>query len=100
MQVMSGGTEFMRAEEKQRELLMEEVKRLMSRGFSEEELQAHFAMLLTRYFQIHTAKAILDDVLLVHHFMRLLSSDEANPLAPVVNGHNERDRRCNAVTVC
>src|SRR5204863_4518020 len=69
-------------------------------GFSEEELQAHFAMLPTRYFQIHTAKAILDDLLLVHHFMRLLISDEGNPLAPVVNWHNEPDRACNAVKVC
>ena len=100
IQVMSGGTEFVRAEEKQRELLMEEVRRLMSRGFSEDELEAHFAMLPNRYFQIHGAKEILDDLLMVHRFMRLLISDEQDPLAPVVNWHNEPDRACNAVKIC
>src|SRR5258708_3095255 len=66
MAMLTGGTEFMRAEEKQRELLMEEVHRLMARAFEEDELQAHFAMLPARYFQIHTAREILDDLLLVH----------------------------------
>jgi len=100
MLVMSGGTEFMRAEERQRELLMEDVHRLMPRSLSEDELQAHFAMLPARYFQIHSAKEILDDLLLGHRFMRLLISEGENPLAPVVNWHNEPDRACNAVKVC
>jgi [protein-PII] uridylyltransferase len=100
MLMMSGGTEFMRAEEKQRELLMEEVQRLMSRALGEDELQAHFAMLPPRYFQIRSAKEILEDLLLVHRFMRLLIFDEDNPLAPVVNWHNDPDRAYNAVKVC
>jgi [protein-PII] uridylyltransferase len=100
MAMLTGGTEFMRAEEKQRELLMEEVQRLMARAFEEDELQAHFAMLPARYFQIHTAREILDDLLLVHRFMRLLVANEESPLAPVVNWHNEPDRAYNAVKVC
>jgi len=100
MHLMSGGAEFMRAEERQRELLMEEVQRLMPHSFSEDELQAHFAMLPGRYFQIHSAKGILDDLLLAHRFMRLLISEDENPLAPVVNWHNEPDRACNSVKVC
>ena len=67
---------------------------------SEEELQAHFATLPARYFQIHPAKEILADLVLAHRFMRLQISDEENPLAPVVNWHNEPDRGYNAVKVC
>ena len=100
MQLMTGGTEFLRAEEKHRELLMEEVQRLMPASLSDEELQAHVTKLPGRYFQIHSAKEILDDLILAHRFMRLLISDSENPLAPVVNWHNEPDRGYNAVKVC
>ena len=100
MQLMSGGTEFMRAEERKRELLMQEVQRLMPESLSEEELQAHFSTLPARYFQIHTAKEVLDDLILAHRFMRLQISDEGSALAPVVNWHNEPDRAYNAVKVC
>ena len=100
MQVMTGGTEFMRAEEKQRELLMQEVRRLMPDNLSQEELQAHFASLPPRYFQIHSAKEILDELILAHRFMRLLITEEASALSPVVNWHNEPDRGYNAVKVC
>jgi [protein-PII] uridylyltransferase len=100
MHLMSGGTEFMRAEEKHRELLMEEVRRLMPDSLSEEELQAHFAALSPRYFQIHSAREILDDLILAHRFMRLQISEEETALTPVVNWHNEPDRGYNAVKVC
>jgi [protein-PII] uridylyltransferase len=97
---MSGGTEFARAEEKQRELLMDEVRRLKPSHLSDEELQAHFGALPARYFQIQPAREVLDDLLLTHRFMRLLIADEENPLTPVVNWHNQPDRACNAVKVC
>ena len=100
MQLMTGGTEFARAEEKQREQLMQEVRRLAPEHLSEEELQAHFATLPARYFQVHPAKEILADLILAHRFMRLQISDEENPLAPVVNWHNEPDRGYNAVKIC
>jgi [protein-PII] uridylyltransferase len=99
-QMMSGETEFTRVEEKQRELLMDEVRRLKPSHLSEEELQAHFGALPARYFQIQAAREILDDLLLTHRFMRLLIADEENPLTPVVNWHNQPDRACNAVKVC
>jgi [protein-PII] uridylyltransferase len=100
MPLLAGGTEFIRAEEKQRELLMEEVDRLMDGHLSAEELSAHFAALPARYFQIHTAREIQDDLLLTHRFMRLQVSVEESPLAPVVNWHNEPDRGYNSVKVC
>jgi [protein-PII] uridylyltransferase len=100
MPLLTGGMEFLRAEEQQRGLLMEEVNRLLNGHLAREELHAHFAALPPRYFQIHSAREIQDDLLLSHRFIRLQTSDEENPLAPVVNWHNEPDRGCNAVKVC
>ena len=100
MQLMTGGTEFARAEEKQRELLMQDVRRLAPEQLSEEELAAHFATLPPRYFQVHPAKEILADLLLAHRFLRRQVSEEENPLAPVVNWHNEPDCAYNAVKIC
>jgi [protein-PII] uridylyltransferase len=97
---MTGGAEFVRVEEKQREVLMQEVRRLAPEHLSEEELEAHFATLPSRYFPIHPAREILADLLLAHRFMRLQISEEENPLAPVVNWHNEPDRGYNAVKIC
>lgn len=99
-EVMAGGTEFARAEEKQRELLMEEVQALMPPEIGAEELHAHFGALLPRYFQIHSAREVLDDLDLAHRFIRLQSSDDENPLTPVVRWSNQPDRGCNAVKVC
>ena len=99
MRVLTGATEFVRAEEKQRELLLEEVQRLMPEHISLEELQAHFAALPPRYFQIHSAREVVDDLQLAHRFMRLQISDEENPLTPVVDWQNQPDRACNAVKV-
>jgi [protein-PII] uridylyltransferase len=79
---------------------MREVRHLAPEHLSEEELQAHFATLPARYFQIHPAKDILADLLLAHEFMRLQISEEENALAPVVNWHNEPDRGYDAVKTC
>ncbi|HXU75102.1 MAG TPA: [protein-PII] uridylyltransferase [Methylomirabilota bacterium] len=98
--LLTGGAEFVRAEEKQRELLMEEVQRMLPEQISQEELHAHFANLPQRYSQIHAAPEILADLILAHRFMRLQISEEDSALAPVVNWHNEPDRGYNAVKVC
>ena len=100
LQLMTGGPEFARAEEEQREQLMQDVRRLAPETLSEEELQAHFASVPARYFQVHPAKEILADLLLANRFMRLQISDEENALAPIVNWHNEPDRGYNAVKIC
>jgi [protein-PII] uridylyltransferase len=99
-QLMAGGTEFVRAEEKQRELLMEEVEGLMPPQLTGEELHAHFGSLPPRYFQIHSTREVLDDLVLAHRFMRRQTSDKENPLTPVVIWHDRPDRACNAVKVC
>lgn len=98
--LLTGGTEFMRAEEKQRESLMEDVRELLLHDFDEEEIQAHVATLPARYFQIRTAREIHDHLILAHRFMRLLILQEESALAPVVNLRNDPDRGCSAVEIC
>jgi [protein-PII] uridylyltransferase len=100
MPLLTGGTDFIAAEEKQRELILQEVRRMLPPGFDEEEMQAHEALLPPRYFQIRSAREIHDDLILTHRFMRLQLSVEENALHPVVNLHNEPDRGCSAVHVC
>jgi [protein-PII] uridylyltransferase len=100
MQLLAGGPEFVRVEEHQRELLLEEVRRQVPEHMDPEEINAHFSCLPGRYFQIHPAKEIVSDLIVAHRFLRLQASDEENPLAPVVNWHNELDRGYNAVKVC
>jgi [protein-PII] uridylyltransferase len=97
---MSGGTEFVRAEGKRRDDLLREVREALPESLSEEEVVAHFGALPSRYFLVHSAREILEDLLLAHRFMRLQISEEDSPLAPVVNWHNEPDRGYSAVKVC
>jgi [protein-PII] uridylyltransferase len=98
--LMTGATEFQRAEEKQRELLLGEVLREKHANLSEEEVHAHFASLPARYFQIHPARAILEDLVLAHLFMHLQLAEEDTALAPVVNWRNDPDRGFTAVKIC
>jgi [protein-PII] uridylyltransferase len=100
MQLMSGGTEFVRVEEKQREILLEEVRRLAPTEISEEEVLAHFANLPGRYFQIHSAREVLEGLLLMNRFMRAQIAADANGLAPVVGWQAEPDRGYSAAIVC
>jgi [protein-PII] uridylyltransferase len=100
LRVLTGGTEFQRKEEKQRELLALEVRRLAPPSIAEEEVQAHFANLPPRYFQIHSAHDIATDVLLTHRFIHLQLSDEDRALEPVITWHNEPDRGYTAVKIC
>src|SRR6266699_2403039 len=62
MPLLTGGAEFVRAEEKQRESLMQDVRSLLPSNFDPEELEAHAALLPGRYFQIQTAREIHDDL--------------------------------------
>ena len=99
-EVLSGGTEFVRAEARHRELLMQQVERQMPETFSLEELEAHFLNLPPRYFQIHTAEEILRDLVLAHRFMRRQLTEEEQALVPVVSWHDEPDRGYTRVNIC
>jgi len=66
--LLTGGTEFVRAEMEQREMLRQEVRKLAPATLDDEELNSHFDTLPARYFRIHVAPEILDDLRLVHRF--------------------------------
>ncbi len=97
--LLTGGTEFVRAEKEQRELLRQEVRKLAPAALDAEELNSHFDSLPARYFQIHIALEILDDLKLVHRFLEQQAVEEDQPLAPVVGWQNEPDRGYNLVKI-
>jgi [protein-PII] uridylyltransferase len=98
---VTGTTTFLRAEEIQRELLFDEVVRLLPTEVQLGEAQAHFGTLPPRYFLIHTAADIVADLVLTGRFMRnLLSDDPDVSLAPAIEWTDEPDRGCSRVTVC
>ncbi|MDB6121759.1 MAG: uridylyltransferase [Pedosphaera sp.] len=100
VQLLAGGTEFVRAEEKQRELLAEEIHRNLPGNVSEEELLAHFGTMPTRYFHIHSSGEITRDLTLTHRFMHLQLSEDDDALRPVIDWHNEPDRGYTVVKIC
>ena len=100
LQFLTGGDDYLRAEKKRRANLLLEVRRRAPARLSEEELQAHFASLPERYFQIHSPRQVVADLELAHRFLRLQVSEEDHALAPVVHWHNEPDRGYNVVKVC
>ncbi len=100
MQVLQGGTDFIRAEEKQRQLLTEEVSQMLPRTFNPDEVEAHFNTLPSRYFQIHQAKEIFADLALAHRFMHQQIEEEDKALEPVIAWHNEPDRGYTTAKIC
>jgi [protein-PII] uridylyltransferase len=100
LKVLSGGSDFIRAEEKQRELLAQEVIDMRPRNLSEEEVHAHFEALPARYFDTHAARDIVMDLSLTHRFMHNQLAEEERALEPVVAWHNEPDRGYTTVKIC
>jgi len=100
LHVLTGGTEFVHAEQRERELLEEEIARSLPRTFGEDELHAHFEHLPSRYFQIHDAREIAHDLGLTHRFMHLQITEEDQALEPVISWHNERDRGYTTLKIC
>ncbi len=101
--LLTGGTEFRRASEKQLGLLKQEVRELAPPLISTEELDAHFSALPSPYFQIHTAREILDDLELTHRFMHRLireSGPIGTPFRLVTAWLDEPDRGYNVVKIC
>ena len=99
-QVLRGGSEFIRAEARHRELLAEEVTLLLPRTFHRDEVDAHFETLPPRYFQIHQAQEIFTDLALAHRFMHQQIEEEDKALEPVTSWHNEPDRGYTTAKVC
>jgi [protein-PII] uridylyltransferase len=100
MVLLTGGSEFIRASEKQRESLLKQVRELAAEPISDEELHAHFDQLPSRYFEIHSTQEILDDLELVHRFMHRLIRENDRALSPVTAWLDEPDRGYNNVKIC
>jgi [protein-PII] uridylyltransferase len=100
MVLLTGGTEFIRAEAEQRETLLQEVRQTTGKSLSAEEINTHFATLPPRYFQVRTAREIIDDLELVHRFMRRLVLEDNRVLSPIIAWRDEADRGYNAVKIC
>jgi [protein-PII] uridylyltransferase len=98
--LLSAGTEFIRAEEKRVETLLEEVREMAPEEIENEEIVAHFSNLPLRYFQIRSAKDILDDIMLAHHFLLQLVNEPERALRPVISFHDEPDRGYSRVKTC
>ncbi len=98
--VLTGGTEFVRASQKQREALLAEARELAPKAIGDEELNAHFAALPARYFEIHTARDIAADLELAHRFMHRQVLAEERVLSPATAWQDEPDRGYNLVRVC
>ncbi len=100
MPLLTGGTEFIRAGKAQRESLLQEVRELAPAEISEEELQAQFAALPPRYFQIHTAAEILDGLVLTHRFLSRQVLEDGKAWSPLTAWQDEPNRGYNLVKVC
>jgi [protein-PII] uridylyltransferase len=98
--LLTGGSEFVRASAQQRELLQQEVRDIASKEINDEEIGAHFDQLPPRYFEIRTAREILDDLELSHRFMHQLVLEKKHALAPVTAWLDEPDRGYNLVKIC
>ena len=103
MRVFHRGSDFLLAEEKQRESLAAEVRKLSPKTFGDDEIHEHFDRLPQRYFRIHPARDIARDVSLAHRFMQLQVREEdqgEKALTPIVAWHDQADRGYTAVHIC
>jgi len=73
---------------------------MASKSIGDEEINAHFAALPGRYFEIHTPREITTDVDLVHRFMHRQVLAEERVLSPATDWQDEPDRGYNVVRVC
>lgn len=98
--VLQGQTEFITAQQTQLAVLKDEVTSILPGTFAPDEIEAHFATLPPRYFQIRSAREIVSELVMAHRFMHLQLVEEDKALEPVVEWHNEPDRGYTAVKIC
>lgn len=87
-------------ETRQREQLVEQVRKLMPRSFDPAELQAHLDHMPARYFAYREPRDIVSDLALAHRFMHLQIAEADQALDPVLAWHNEPDRGHTSLTLC
>jgi [protein-PII] uridylyltransferase len=99
-EVLLGGTEFIRAEVRQREKLKDDVRAMLPKTFAPDEIDAHFNGMPARYFHLHEARAIARDLTLAHRFMHLQITEAERALEPAVLWQDAPDRGYSGVHVC
>lgn len=100
MDMLLGGGEYAQTEQKKRNLLMTQVRELMPTRSSLTWVQTHFDALEPRYFEVHTAAEIAEDIRLVRHYSRLRAADPRGVGRPIVRWRSYPDRGCTAAKVC
>jgi [protein-PII] uridylyltransferase len=63
-------------------------------------VEAHFTALPARYFQLHGAREIVDDIRLAHRFMEQQIAPGESALAPATRWKHHRDRGYSDVRIC
>ncbi len=99
-EVLLGGTEFIRAEVRQREKLKADVRAMLPKTFAPDEIDAHFNGMPARYFQLHDARAIARDLTLAHRFMHLQLTVADRALEPAILWQDAPDRGYSGVHIC
>ena len=99
-QMLKGGQEA-QTQERQLERLRQETVRLLPADFPQDELQAHWEQMPARYFSVSSPADILEDLELVHRFMRQhIEGDAVSSLTPVIAWHDDPDRACTEIKIC
>ncbi|MCS7091395.1 MAG: [protein-PII] uridylyltransferase [Verrucomicrobiota bacterium] len=98
--LLSGDTQVRLAAQKQRESLLAQVRHHRPAHIADDEILAHFEGLPPRYFEIRTALEIIEDLELVHRFLRLQVATEERALEPIIGWRDNLDRGCTTVKVC
>lgn len=98
--LLGGDTQVRLAAQKHRESLLVQVRQQRPAFLAEDEVLAHFEGMPPRYFEIRAVPEILEDLELVHRFLRLQVASEDRALEPVIGWRDELDRGCTTVKVC
>lgn len=99
--LLEQGTDFLRVEARQRELLAEEVRGLLPETIAPDEIAAHFENLPNRYFEIHLGRDIVADIEIANLFMRhTLEAGADEVLHPILRWHDDPDRGYTSAKIC
>ena len=102
MPLLTGGTEFIRARERRNaNRSWQEVRELAPAEISAGGIRRRISpRCRPRYFQIHTAAEILDDLALTHRFLHRQVLEEGKAWSPLTAWQDEPNRGYNLVKVC
>ncbi|MEJ5237611.1 MAG: [protein-PII] uridylyltransferase [Limisphaera sp.] len=98
--LLTGDTQFLEEAQRRREALWMQVRQHCAPRIGDDEIHAHFEGLPARYFETRTVPEMVEDLELVHRFLRLQVGPEDRALEPVIGWREDADRGCATVKVC